>query len=154
SVSSATFDFPGALFQWSGGFLAGTLTNANVMNLSGAGTKRLYGTLYNRGTVIQDGVGSFTIDALNNTADGFYDLTADGSILLSSAFNNAGTFRKADGNGASEVQGAFSSSGTNDLRSGTVRFTQSFSQTAGATLLNGGALAGTVSLNFSGGILA
>ena len=74
-AAGATFNFPGSLFQWTGGTLSGpgVLTNTNTLNING--NVSLSGlTLNNAGTVTWLGTGNITNisgPVFNNLAGGY-----------------------------------------------------------------------------------
>jgi VCBS repeat-containing protein len=73
---------------------------------------------------------------------------------LASTINNAGTFRKSAGTGTSTIEAFFNNTGTVEVLTGTLSFPSfAWTQTAGATLLNGGNLTSTQTLNIQGGTL-
>ena len=67
-------------------------------------------------------------------------------------FNNAGTFTKSVGTGTTTIGAAFDNSRTVNLNSGSISFTNSFTQTAGSTLI-AGSLSSSQTLDIQGGIL-
>ena len=69
-------------------------------------------------------------------------------------FNNAGIFRKSTGDGTTTIDVAFNNTGTADAQAGTLSFTRGFTQTAGATVLSGGGLVSTTTLDIQGGSLS
>ena len=87
---------------------------------------------------------------------GLWDLVNDADLLLANGpctFSNSGTFRKSAGAGTSSITwSTFSNTGAVEALSGTLSVT-SYSQTAGSTLLNGGALTSTSTINILGGTL-
>jgi hypothetical protein len=97
---------------------------------------------------------------INNLAGALFvvqgDLFFDHSIWAPAdppTINNAGTFRKSAGTGTSTFEAIFNNTGTVEVQTGTLSFTAAYTQTAGATLLNGGNLTSTQTLNIQGGIL-
>jgi hypothetical protein len=72
------------------------------------------------------------------------------------AFNNTGTFRKSGGSGTTHIQVPFINSGTVSGQTGTLQFDGSagYTQTAGSTVLDGGAFASTLPVSIQGGILS
>ena len=71
-IGGATFDFPGSMFQWTGGAInggSGDLTNRGTINLSGPNEKQIFadGTLDNFGTIIQTGTGNFGLHSDNQS---------------------------------------------------------------------------------------
>ena len=168
SSPGPTLNFPGNLFQWTGGRIvngrANTLANSGVMNLSGTDTKMLYQiALTNNGTMKLSGTGELFSDrtVITNAPGGLIDLQSDLTITnyagVSDPFGlvNAGTFRKSAGTGTTAVNGnsGFANSGRVEVTSGRLAFLY-FSQTGGAVALsNGGSIsvANGQSFQFSGG---
>jgi hypothetical protein len=176
--SGATFNFPPDIFQWTNGTInaiAGALTNAatGFLTLNGASNLFLSGTLNNDGTITQTTPGSSFNElflglnaVLNNT--GLYDIRENGTVMTANgssgqAFNNTGTFRKSAGTGTSTVNVPFTNQDTPatpdsdvvTVLTGTLSFTNTYTQTAGDTNLNGGSLSasGSNGLNILGGFL-
>src|SRR5262249_38404816 len=58
------------------------------------------------------------------------------------------------GDGISLFGAVFNNTGYVEIDSGSLSFSQEYRQSAGATVLNGGSLAGTIIFNIDGGILA
>ncbi len=91
STTGATFNFPGALLQWTGGTIGADqrghlFTNAGTMTLSGDSDKQSYAQFFNTGTMIQTGAGNFNVGEGNsggrftNDTTGSYDLQSDAAI--------------------------------------------------------------------------
>ena len=150
--TGVTFNFPGAMFQWTGGVIGGyqsavPVTNAGTITLAGSAEKDTFGNFINNGAIIHTGTGRLGISVPNsggsftNNAGAVYDLQTDAG-LYSGTFNNSGLFQKSGGAGTSAVEGPFNNAGIVTLSSGTLQFTQ-FLQTGGVINLNGG--------NFSSG---
>jgi VCBS repeat-containing protein len=97
---------------------------------------------------------------INNLAGAVFDVQGDQIFKHRSGFpattiNNAGTFRKSAGSGTASIAAVFNNTGTVEVLTGTLSFPQfPYTQTAGATVLNGGNLTSTQTLNIQGGILA
>ena len=149
--AGATFNFPGDLFQWTGGAIVGgttALTNGGTMTLSGANPKFLGGVLNNAGTMLHkagalqlDVAGQGPLGTLNNS--GLYDVQGDvnfqrqiGAVQI---INNAGTFRKSGGTGIASVLFGipFNNTGTVEARSGTLNFGTQVTQVSGGALTGG-----------------
>ena len=69
-IGGVTFNFPGSMFQWTGGGIsgaAGNLTNLGTINLAGSNDKIFYndGTLDDYGTIVQTGNGNFALHSDN-----------------------------------------------------------------------------------------
>ena len=156
AVGGLTFNFPGKLFQWSGGsFLAalGDVTNQGTMNLSGSGAKGFYedATLDNFGTIIQTGSGNFGLHSddispttFKNEAGATYRIESDSGIDNpfggQVAVINAGTIIKAAGVGTSTlfINGPLANTGTIEADSGTLYLNpNSFAQLSAGTLTDG-----------------
>jgi RHS repeat-associated protein len=147
---SATFNFPSALFLWTGGTIssngASGLTNVGTITLSGATTKYLAGVLNNSGTILHKGgalqIGTLNAGTLNNM--GLFDIQADVSIVqqfvLGNVINNTGVFRKSAGTGATSILAPFNNTGTLEVRSGsaTVLTTQFSSNAPNGNTLTAG----------------
>jgi hypothetical protein len=67
-------------------------------------------------------------------------------------FRNTGTFRKT-GSATTTINSVFNNSGTVESQNGSIAFSGGYTQTAGETKLNGGALSSTTTLNIQGGKL-
>jgi len=158
-AGGATFNFPGSLFQWTGGQIlaqSGSLTNLGTMNLSGSNLKWMAGTMNNAGVVTHTGAGNFQIqwggNYFNNQSGALYDLQSDGGLEGTGWFNNAGTVRKSAGTGISGFNAKLNNTGTVEVLSGTLNFTESVSQISGAALTGGTWKVGTDStLNITTG---
>jgi RHS repeat-associated protein len=170
ALGGVTLNFPGSMFQWTGGFInsaLGDLTNLGTMNLAGSDQKSFYagGTLDNHGTITQIGSGDLDLpnDGPSTTTltlepGALYQIEADSGITTtggSSAVDNAGTIRKTAGSGASTiaVDGTISNTGTIEVDSGTLDLEPtSFSQISGSDLTGGTWNAvGTATLELGGG---
>jgi hypothetical protein len=112
-----TLDFPGNMFQCSGGYFYGgnPVTNAGVLNLSsGSG---LQTPLYNNGTVNLADNSSFGLsggggDIIYNNAGGIFNIQGNSSITGSGqAIINSGLFLKSAGAGAAQITQVFESYG-------------------------------------------
>lgn len=166
--SGATFNLPGAMFQWTGGEInsgVGTpFTNAGTVTIAGPVTTYNYGGRFtNTGTVIQSGGGSMTSapGGIINAAGGLYDIRndlgfgSDQSFSGNQPLTNAGTFQKSAGSGTSIIDtgfATFDNSGTINAASGTLQFT-SLIQSAGTIKLNGGNLSSPNDITLNGGSL-
>ena len=128
----ATFNFPGPLFQWTGGIIntvSGNLTNTGTINLAGTTGEeslRAGGTLTNDGTINQTGAASFTIDdgsTLDNSAGNTINFQADAMITTDlghsvGTITNEGTIEKTVTTGTTTVTMGFGNSGTVEAISG------------------------------------
>jgi len=157
-------DITGA-FTWSGGTQDNVgVTNANGgLTLSSGGSKILNNgrTLNNVGMATWTD-GEFFIGngaAFTNTMTGTFDIqhagtrNFGGGVGGGSTVNNAGAMTKSAGGSITTVNAGFNNTGTLNANNGTLRFTSSFTQTAGSTTLNGGNFDGGITFNFSGGTL-
>jgi hypothetical protein len=165
--SGVMFKLPGSLLQWTGGQIAGGysanwFTNAGTMTLSSSGGVGVSGLLNNAGMMAQTSSGSVNLpygSTFNNLAGATFDLQSDAGFTGQGGggggpvFNNAGLFRKSGGSGISTLDPDinFNNTGTIDLRSGTLLFPNGYTQTAGKTVLDGGALSVNTSINIQGG---
>ncbi len=154
-VGGVTLNFPGSLFQWTGGAMelsVGDVTNLGTINLSGSSQTQIYadGTLDNYGTMIQTGSGDFGLHSDNITPTtlkiepgGEYLLESDAGI--NNLFNtnriiNAGTIRKTAGTGTSTVgvNGLLDNTGTIEADSGTLILAAASIVQLSGTILTGG----------------
>ena len=104
--SGLTLNLPAGLFQWTGGTLAGTTINSNVVSVAGSGSVGLGGVFYNHGFVNHTNTATLHIGygaTFENSAGGTYNLEGDGGFFSdgNSSFNNSGLLRKSGGNGTS-----------------------------------------------------
>lgn len=158
--NGATFNFPGAMFQWSGG----TINSGNGQPLINAGNVTVTGPVHtynygsgftNTGNLIQVGNGALSSErnATTNGAGGVWDIRNDQGYT-GADFVNSGTFQKSAGAGTSIIDGGqFNNSGTINAITGTLQFTN-LVQTAGVTNLNGGNIASPNDITLNGGTLA
>jgi len=122
--ANAVFNFPAGLFQWRGGDInAGTLTNTDVMTLSGTANKDLgaSGVLINQGTIAITESGPLRLFADNvsrsstitNEAGAVIDFQGDADIDWVSGSSpapvvtNHGTLRKSAGGDKSFLESDF-----------------------------------------------
>jgi YD repeat-containing protein len=154
-LGGATFNFPGAMFQWTGGSMelsAGDVINLGTINLSGSNQTQIYadGTLFDYGTIVQTGTGNFGLHSDNITpttlmieAGGSYLLESDAGInnlFYTNVIDNAGTIKKTGGTGTSTlaVIGQLINTGTIEADSGTLALAPtSFAQIASSVLTGG-----------------
>ena len=153
-------------FNWTGGTMGGSgktsIAAGGTMTLSGGNTKSLSGrTIDNAGTVNLTGTGQFDLRngaVFNNLSAGVFDTQSDAlvdqDIGAATTFNNSGTFKKSGGTGATTFEPIFNNGGTAEVQSGTLNFTAAYTQTAGVTLLNGGNLTSSQTLDIQGGTLS
>jgi hypothetical protein len=165
----ASFNFPGTLFQWSGGTLGGpgTLTNNGTLTLSGSTAKSLNNvTLNNAGTVIWTGTGVVlgnTGAVFNNLVNGVFDAQDNatfrwGGFGAGLTIDNLGIFRKSAGTGTTVIGGGsnvtFTNAGTIESQAGVLNFTGGYTQSEGTTNLSGGNIAATGTVSIQGGTLS
>jgi RHS repeat-associated protein len=158
ALGGVTLNFPGSMFQWTGGAMeltAGNVTNNGTINLSGSNETQIYadGTLYNYGTIIQTGSGDFGLHS-DNVSPTTLVIEPGGSYLLESnagvnneglgdnVIDNMGTILKTAGSGVSTFyipqQGSIANTGTIEVESGTLYLeTTIFAQIADNTLTGG-----------------
>lgn len=145
--------------NWRGGEINGILNIAagTLLNISGSDNKGLACILNNAGNASwSSGFIVGESGTINNT--GVFDVTGDvqlGTGFNAATINNSGTFLKSAGTGTANigVGTAFNNSGTVVSRSGTLNFQNTFTQTAGVTMLDGGNLASPNPLILKGGYL-
>ncbi|MDQ1557736.1 MAG: hypothetical protein QOD32_796, partial [Pyrinomonadaceae bacterium] len=152
-TATGTFNFRGTL--------AGTGTTdiaaGATLNIGGA-QPQLQRTLNNAGTANYNVTNSlvFAGGTFNNLAGATFNVQAEQPMFTgggTNSFTNAGTLRKLAGAGATAINVPFSNSGTIESKSGTLAFGQTFTQTAGATRLDGGNLQAATLLDIQGGTL-
>ncbi len=151
-----------ANFEWTGGRVSGNLLNESPnFEITGT-TYKGVGYLKNAGTIVDSstGLGFGSGSQLTNLAGGLYDLQGDGHVFRGSMpnggqINNEGTFRKSGGDGESVIgpRVGFHNTGTVEVDSGTLAFAGGYSQTAGATMLNGGTITSTTRMNIYSGTI-
>ena len=167
-VAGATLNFPAGLFEFGGGAqFEGTLRNDGFVQITdGApdlGRNLGTGVFNNAGTIVHSGgvLDLFFGSTVNNLASGIYELQvgaqtafAAGNGSVGNSFFNAGLLRRAGAGGADSFV-PVTNSGIVDLQAGSLAFFGGFNQTAGSTVLGGGAIGGNagVTLTFQGGEL-
>ncbi len=168
-------------FNQTGGFLSGTNTLAvsgpgvwSGGTMQGGGRTHTDGGLSITGyVVLRDWSGSRTLQTSQTTSfsgaarvvmsgtsaiinQGTFDALADGPIEYFSGtpvFTNNGTFNKL-GPGTLPFSVACANTGRFDVQAGLLQFSRAFTQTAGATVLNGGNIQSAQPLDIQGGQLA
>ncbi len=156
-VGGLTMDFPGSMFQWTGGLIdsaLGDLSNAptGTINLTGTSDDTFAddGTFDDFGTIIQTGSGNLDLHSDNVTATTL-DIEAGGSYLIEAdsgvnnhfggqtAVVNAGTIEKAGGTGTSEIvaNGTLTNTGTIEADSGTLSLSATIAEVSGSSLTAG-----------------
>jgi hypothetical protein len=120
------------VFDWSGGFLAGTgqtiVAAGAELNLVGDGQKDLYRTLENAGTALYSGSGLLlrTSGVIDNLAGASFTVEGEADFgqfnSSSHAFHNAGTFiKRGEGTTTGFVAVPFHNSGTIDVQQGNLQ---------------------------------
>jgi len=147
---NATFNFPGPMFQWTGGTLGNgsSFTNLGVITAAGGGTKTLCATVYNPGTLAVSGTGGLAVSGnplgtINNLAGGIVDIRLDADVTGGGVgiINNRGLFRKSGGTGISIISAAFNNlGGTIEVDSGTLSLTADGTSTNGTFNVSAGAV--------------
>ena len=149
NVTGATLNFPGGMFQWTGGVFGGgqsghIVVNDGTINLSGDGDKATYANITNNGAMIQAGAGNLDLGqgnsggSLTNAAGATYDLQSDAGMTNNDRFTNAGMFQKSAGTGTSTIDEEFTNTGTTAVLSGTLAFVDNVDAvTNGSTLATG-----------------
>jgi RHS repeat-associated protein len=158
AAGGATLDFTGNMFQWTGGAMelsVGNVTNSGTINLSGSNSTQIYadGTLFDYGSIIQTGSGSFNLHS-DNVSPTTLTIEPGGQYLLESnagignsglgenVINNLGTIRKTSGTGTSQLvipsQGSINNSGTIEADSGTLYLNATKIQQISGSSLTGG----------------
>jgi hypothetical protein len=147
---------------WSGGFMGGvgTTTYNGALSLLGT-TKVLNGGrhLTTNGTTTWTGTGDIQTcqSGLNCVIvnAGTWDIQNNQAINAAgggtTAFVNSGTIKKTVGTGITSITSNFSTSSSVQVTTGTLSFFGGYTQTAGTTLLNGGALTSSSPLSIQGG---
>lgn len=132
--------------QWTGGTMSGegttTVGHHASLLLTGSAIKWLDGRgLDNAGEITWSGQGDLVADnaaVIDNLAGALFDVRNDASLTVffgaAPTINNAGTFRKSAGTGTTELEAAFTNTGTVEVQSGTLQ------------LLGGGTSSGTFDL--------
>ena len=154
STYATTFNFPGALFQWTGGTIGGNYggnlyTNIGTINLAGDAEKSNLGTFTNTGTMIETGAGDFSVGtyhdggSFTNAAGAVYDLQSDAGVItdFSNPFTNAGLLKKSGGTGTSTISALTTNTGTVSVYTGTLLFSAQYNNAvtdvSGTTLIEG-----------------
>ncbi len=125
--AGATFNLPAGMFQWSGGYLAGSVTNAGSLTIDGTNNDYLQGTLTNAGTIALVGSGGqlygySSTATIDNQAGATFDLQGDGYLhsYYGGTFTNEGTLKKSSGTGTSNVGFTFNNTATAEVDTGTL----------------------------------
>jgi hypothetical protein len=140
------------VFTWTGGTLAIATSIAGQLNLSGTNDKvlDLGAVLTNAGTATWRDTGNLLMvngSVITNQAGATFDVQNDQeirnpSVFYTNTFNNAGTFRKSAGPGATSFTSAgppivFNNTGTVQVQTGTVSLGAPLPQLSGTTLTGG-----------------
>lgn len=149
---------------WLGGIMTGSgvLNAKGGLTISGNADKTLRGlTINNSGYTVWTGSGQIAADSgavFNNLPSGYFDIQTDSRLFwffgVKPIFHNAGVFRKSSGTGTTVCDWNFDNTGTAEVLTGTMQFLGDYQQTAGASLLKGGVLATSSTLQINGGILS
>ena len=167
--TDAEFNFPGTMFQWSGGTIQeGTLGNSGTLTLAGTGFKTVAptGAIDNSGTINVVGTGDFRVQANNIsrasqiTNSGLIDVQANADLnwvsgsIPTPQFINTGELR-VSGGASTALNYNLDNTGLVNVDNGLFDITLSVAQVSGATLAGGSwdiGSSGTLSLpgpNFS-----
>jgi hypothetical protein len=154
-----------AVLNWDDGTLSLAAinldTNATMLISGGAVTNRQLSrcVLKNQGNVLLQDQATVTCGTgatLNNLQSGTLDIQTDAALTFNNAspmlvINNAGRFVKSAGTQTSLIAANLNNSGTIEVEAGTLQFQGLWSQTAGSTTVDSGAvLGGTLLTNVSG----
>ena len=133
---TTVFDFPGAMFQWTGGTITGALTNNGVMTAFGHGNKSFTSITFTNSGTFNETAGQVGLDnaAFDNQAGAVYDFQAD--VRLSdfgstNQLNNSGTVEKTFGSGTSVVRVNVSNAGVFTSATGILSLTSGIGQVSG-----------------------
>ena len=125
SGSSLNLAFPAGLFEWSGGTLAGTITNEGSVTLGGTNDSYLgnRSVFRNAGTIQHAGSGGLGFNEngggttiLDNLTSGVYQFLSDGMVYANGCcgaleFDNQGLVWKSGGSGSAVIGIAFNNQG-------------------------------------------
>ena len=150
---------------WQGGTISGsgafTLVGGTISDWNAAGGAiALDGRTISNGGTINYTASSNTLTILNGGSVanlGMFDVQSDAAVVSGAGgpntLVNSGTFRKTVATGITSFGPAVTNSNVVDLISGTVDFDGGFTQSAGATTLNGGNMGGSL-VTLNGGTLS
>jgi hypothetical protein len=157
----------GSALFWTNGVIQGSgilsIAPGAALNIGGSAGKTLsQRTINNQGNILlhdQATVACGTGATLNNLPSGTLDIQTDAALNFSNAspmlvINNAGRFVKSAGTQTSLIAADLNNSGTVEVKAGTLQFQGSWSQTAGSTTVDAGAVLGGTLLSIGGGTLA
>ena len=146
--------------NWTSGSIESTVVNTGTLAID-YNVYLLNSVLTNAGTIIQGQVYNANVysdgGTIENLAGATYDLRCGVVISMGTginAFNNAGTVTKSTNVlGDSHFDVPFNNMGDVNASSGMLSFSSTYTQTAGATILNGGNLSSSRGLAISDGTL-
>ena len=103
SHNGLTLNFPGKMFQWSGGYFDGVATNIGTLNITNNPTMNNY--FYNDGSALLTDASSLSVNGgfFYNQPDGTVDFKGDANLAGSSVVVNYGLLKKSAGLGVSQV---------------------------------------------------
>ena len=126
-----TLAFTGGVLQWNAGNVAGNVTNAGTLTISGSSTLGLSGTLTNTDTILDSGTGTVSANTgtmITNEQGATFNFQADASLENSNgatgtSFTNAGILEKSAGIGSSTISLPVTNTGSIAGNSGTLQLT-------------------------------
>jgi fibronectin-binding autotransporter adhesin len=121
SHNGLTLNFPGKMFQWSGGYFDGVATNIGTLNITNNPTMNNY--FYNDGSVLLTDTSSLSVNGgfFYNQPNSTVDFQGDASLAGASVVVNYGLLKKSAGLGVSQVYPQLHNySGTIEADSGTL----------------------------------
>jgi len=163
-AGSGTVTLTGAL-NWTGGTMSGVGTTAIAsgasLTVSGSSSKFLSArTVNNEGMVTWGDAGDIRASAGSSVFTNNGTFSAQNNSRMSNSggtltFDNqpGGTVTESGAGTTTQFDVPFSNEGTVNVNSGTLRFTSTYTQTAGATHLLGGSLSSVSTVGIQGGLL-
>ncbi len=155
--TGATLDFTGSLLQWTGGSLAGTITNAGTLTIAGNSSLALAGTLNNTGTIDDTNTNqvyaSASLTTINNEAGATFDFQAAASLNNGNAvgtFNNAGILEMSARSGMATIRFTMGGPGNLVINSVTLTIDSGILEFDNSEFL---AIAPSASLTFGGNLI-
>jgi RHS repeat-associated protein len=147
--AGVTLNFTGSVLQWNVNSVAGNVTNAGTLTISGNSTLGLSGTLTNTKMIIDAGtetVACANDTTIDNEPGATFDFQSDATLTnangaTGSSFKNDGILEKSAGSGNSVISIAVNNTGTIAGDSGTLQ------------LLGGGNGSGTDTINAGAGVV-
>jgi uncharacterized repeat protein (TIGR01451 family) len=141
---------------------ASTLTNAGTINYTATVVSGNYLSLRDSAVILNDGLFDIKTDApikqgftiILGATTGEPAANSVTATATTNTIDNAGTFQKSAGSGTTDIEPAFTNSGTVEALIGTMNFTDSYTQTAGETKLAGGNIQVATPMLLSGGVLS